>query len=43
LAIVKHIALAHGGNVGVESVPGQGSIFRIFLPLPFYAAGEAIS
>jgi two-component system phosphate regulon sensor histidine kinase PhoR len=37
LAIVKHIALAHGGTVSVESNPGQGSVFRIHLPLPFYS------
>ena len=33
LAIVKHIAQAHGGRVSVESAPGQGSTFRIHLPL----------
>jgi len=33
LSIVKHIALVHGGHVSVESRPGQGSIFRVFLPL----------
>jgi signal transduction histidine kinase len=33
LSIVKHIALAHGGNVGVESAPGQGSRFSLILPL----------
>jgi two-component system, OmpR family, phosphate regulon sensor histidine kinase PhoR len=33
LSIVKHIALAHGGNVGVESEPGKGSVFFIYLPL----------
>ncbi len=32
LAIVKHIVRAHGGRVSVESVPGSGSTFRIFLP-----------
>ncbi|MFW5826578.1 MAG: HAMP domain-containing sensor histidine kinase [Alkalispirochaeta sp.] len=32
LAIVKHIAQAHGGSVAVESVPGQGSAFRISIP-----------
>jgi two-component system phosphate regulon sensor histidine kinase PhoR len=34
LAIVKHIAQAHGGSVTVESMPGQGSTFRILLPAP---------
>jgi two-component system phosphate regulon sensor histidine kinase PhoR len=32
LAITKHIALAHGGRVSVESTPGEGSTFSIFLP-----------
>ncbi|MDP7030430.1 MAG: ATP-binding protein [Phycisphaerales bacterium] len=33
LAIVKHIALAHGGRVELESAVGQGSVFRITLPM----------
>ncbi len=33
LAIVKHIVLACGGNVSVESKPGQGSTFTIILPV----------
>jgi two-component system, OmpR family, phosphate regulon sensor histidine kinase PhoR len=33
LAIVKHIAQAHGGRVTVDSRVGQGSTFRIHLPL----------
>jgi two-component system phosphate regulon sensor histidine kinase PhoR len=32
LAIVKHLARAHGGEVSVESVLGQGSRFTIELP-----------
>lgn len=32
LAIVKHIVQAHGGRVTVESAPGGGSLFAIFLP-----------
>jgi two-component system phosphate regulon sensor histidine kinase PhoR len=33
LAIVKHIVQMHGGKVWVESNPGRGSSFRIFLPI----------
>ncbi len=32
LAIVRAIARAHGGEVEVESSPGQGSTFRLVLP-----------
>jgi len=32
LSIVKHIARAQGGYVTVDSVPGAGSTFRVFLP-----------
>jgi len=32
LSIVKHIATAHGGRVGVESHPGSGSIFTLVIP-----------
>ncbi len=32
LAIVKHITQAHGGEVHVQSAPGKGSIFTIYLP-----------
>jgi signal transduction histidine kinase len=33
LALVKHIALAHGGRVSVESRPGAGSRFTLHLPV----------
>jgi two-component system phosphate regulon sensor histidine kinase PhoR len=32
LAIVKHIVQSHGGEVVVNSTPGQGSVFTIILP-----------
>ncbi|MCK6529363.1 ATP-binding protein [Myxococcota bacterium] len=38
LSIVREIAEAHGGRVGVESEPGQGSTFWLTLPM---ARGEA--
>jgi two-component system, OmpR family, phosphate regulon sensor histidine kinase PhoR len=34
LALVRHIARAHHGDVSVESSPGNGSTFRIWLPVP---------
>jgi signal transduction histidine kinase len=33
LALVAHIAKAHGGSVRVDSAPGRGSTFSIILPL----------
>jgi signal transduction histidine kinase len=33
LSLVKSIALAHGGQAGVESRPGEGSRFSIRLPV----------
>jgi signal transduction histidine kinase len=33
LAIVKAIVQAHGGTVGVRSMPGAGSVFQLRLPL----------
>ena len=32
LAIVKHIVQAHAGRVEVQSTPGKGSTFSIWLP-----------
>jgi len=32
LSIVRAIAEAHGGSVGVRSTPGEGSVFEILLP-----------
>ncbi|MBN2171777.1 MAG: PAS domain-containing protein [Candidatus Krumholzibacteriota bacterium] len=33
LAIVKHVVLSHGGRVELDSQPGRGSRFRLYLPL----------
>ena len=45
LAIVRHVAQAHDGEVSVESIEGQGSTFRLRLALGHDAdtslAGEA--
>ncbi|MBI2932806.1 MAG: HAMP domain-containing protein [Planctomycetes bacterium] len=40
LSIVKHVAQVHGGSVEVESKVGEGSVFRIVLPL-MHANGVA--
>ncbi len=34
LALVQHVMTAHGGKVEVQSVPGQGSTFRLKFPVP---------
>jgi two-component system sensor histidine kinase SenX3 len=33
LSIVRHVAQAHGGDVSVESTEGEGSTFRLALPI----------
>jgi signal transduction histidine kinase len=33
LALVRHVAEAHGGEVTVESQPGEGSRFTLWIPL----------
>lgn len=43
LAIVQHVALAHGGDVSVESEPGRGSTFTIRLPLDPSRASSGLS
>lgn len=34
LALVRHIARAHGGDVAVASEPGKGATFALWLPIP---------
>ena len=33
LAIARHIVEQHGGTIWVESVEGEGSVFRFSLPM----------
>lgn len=42
LALVKRIAELHGGTVGVESAPGEGSTFRLRLPVDEFPPREAV-
>ena len=41
LSIVRHVAEAHGGEVTVESTEGEGSTFRLTLPLAHSASDVA--
>jgi len=43
LFICRQIIRAHGGKITVESEPGQGTAFDIFLPLERIQAEEHIS
>ncbi|MCS6912480.1 MAG: HAMP domain-containing sensor histidine kinase [Myxococcales bacterium] len=40
LALVQHIAVAHGGSVSVESEPGRGATFTVALPVRPVPPGE---
>jgi two-component system NtrC family sensor kinase len=39
LAVVWGIVEAHGGRIGVTSVPGEGTTFRVTLPVSDEARG----
>ncbi len=41
LAIVKHIVNRHRGGFVVESLPGTGSVFSVFFPVPTRTRNEA--
>jgi signal transduction histidine kinase len=41
LSLVRHIALAHGGNIDVESTVGKGSKFTMWLPINGTPATQA--
>ena len=33
LSIVRHVVQSHGGRISVQSTPGEGSCFTVYLPL----------
>jgi two-component system sensor histidine kinase SenX3 len=43
LSIVRHVAQAHGGEVSVDSVEGEGSIFTLRLPVAYSTTSSGLS
>jgi hypothetical protein len=41
LVIAKAIVQRHGGRIAVESEPGTGTRFRVFLPMPSRASADS--
>jgi signal transduction histidine kinase len=41
LSLSHNIVAAHGGRMEVDSLPGEGTCFRVFLPLEDRPAGES--
>ena len=39
---VKHIINKHGGEIGVQSVPGEGTQFRIMWPKVYVPSGDSL-
>ncbi len=42
LALTKRLVELHGGTLSFKSVPGEGSVFRIWLPSPIPGGGKKL-
>ncbi len=43
LSITRHLISLHGGTMTLDSKPGQGSTFHVYLPLPVIDEGQSKS